>query len=67
MKPYKLSILILLLGVYTSLYSQNVKSGSGRFHINNEPVKEVVDTVPPVIMLVTPAIQNGQTFKTETV
>jgi len=65
MKPSTLSILILLLGVSTSLYSQNVKSSSGRFHLNNEPVTEVVDTVPPVIKLVTPNLQNGQAYKTD--
>ena len=64
MKPSKLSILILLLGAFTSSFSQNTKSSSGRFHLNNVSVAEV-DTAPPVIKLVSPDIENGQIYRTQ--
>ncbi len=65
MRPGRLFILILLLVGGISIYSQNVKSSSGRFHLNNEPVAESIDTTAPVIILLAPKVIKGQVLKVE--
>ena len=65
MKAIKIPIFILLLSGFASLYSQPVKTSSGKFLLNNIPDTEAIDTVPPVIKLVAPAVGGGQIFMTE--
>ncbi len=65
MRSVRLLLSILLLVGCSSIYSQIVKSSSGRFHLNNEPVAELVDTTAPVITLVAPKVRDGQVLKVE--
>ena len=57
-------LFFLLLGSCPSLFSQDVKSSSGRFHLNNLPVEEV-DTIPPEIKIMSPEVQIGQIYTTQ--
>lgn len=50
-----------------SLYSQTVESEWSTIHINNEKlvIKEVIDSIPPVINLISPHVREGDSFKTD--
>ncbi|MFO7670822.1 MAG: caspase family protein [Bacteroidales bacterium] len=64
MRMMRLIMLFITLGTTISLHAQRIKSGTASFHVNNVPVEEV-DTVPPVINILNPALKLGVPFHTK--
>ena len=45
--------------------AQKVQSNTIRFRLNNVPVEEILDTIPPVITILKPEINPESSFKTD--
>ena len=65
MKSVKLILFLVFFLGYSSLHAQKVKSNTVRFLLNNVPVEEAPDTLPPVITIIKPNISVGSILQTE--
>lgn len=53
-------MLIILMGGYSAIYSQEAESNAVQFRLNNMP-----DTQPPVVKIISPVLLDGGRFQTE--
>jgi Caspase domain len=63
----KNNLLVLFVFISFGLYSQTVESEWSTVHINNKKlvIKEVIDSIPPAISLISPHVREGDSFKTD--